>query len=84
MTQPYFIGALCTPMHEDETLHEEGLEIHLYDQWSNGIQGTLVGGTMGFMQMLRDQTYRDLIRRSVEIASGKLEVLVGVERGTRR
>ena len=78
MADPYFIGALCTPMDEQENLHDEGLEIHLFDQWNSGIQGTLIGGTMGFMQMLRDQTYRDLIRRAVEIASGKIELLVGV------
>jgi len=30
------------------------------------------------MQMLSDQTYRDLIRRSVELAGGRVELLVGV------
>jgi len=24
--QPYFITAIATPLHEDDTLHEEGLE----------------------------------------------------------
>ena len=77
MSQPYFITAIGTPLTEDEELHQEGLEIQLADQWSAGINGILVAGTMGAMQLLTDQTYRRLVEHSVDLSKGKGEVLVG-------
>ena len=74
----YFINAICTPLTEDESLHSEGLAAHLADQWEHGIEGVLVGGTMGMMQLLRDSTYRELVQQAVELSAGKGEVLVGV------
>jgi len=74
----YFINAICTPLTEDESLHSEGLAAHLADQWEHGIEGVLVGGTMGMMQLLRDSTYRELVQQAVEMSAGKGEVLVGV------
>jgi 4-hydroxy-tetrahydrodipicolinate synthase len=72
------ISALCTPLKNDESLHFEGLAAHLDDQWRAGISGVLVGGSMGLMQLLDDDTYRELVRRSVEFARGKGEIFVGV------
>jgi len=77
MSQPYFITAIGTPLTEDEGLHEDGLEIQLADQWNHGINGILVAGTMGAMQLLRHEIYRRLIERSVALSAGKGEVLVG-------
>jgi 4-hydroxy-tetrahydrodipicolinate synthase len=74
----YLITAIGTPLESDERLHEPGLEQHLEDQWSAGINGVLVAGSMGLMQMLRDETYLKLVRRSVEISRGRGEILVGV------
>ena len=78
MGKPYFITAIGTPLTEDEELHQEGLALELTDQWSAGIDGLLVAGTMGAMQLLADQTYRQLIERSVELSKGRGEILVGV------
>jgi len=72
-----FITAIGTPLTEQDVLHEEGLNIELEDQWGNGIDGILVGGTMGAMQLLTDETYHRLARRAVEITAGRGEVLVG-------
>ena len=77
MDQPYFITAIGTPLTEEEELHEQGLEIHLAEQWSAGINGILVAGSMGAMQLLTDQTYRRLVERSVELSKGRGEVIVG-------
>ena len=71
------ISAIGTPLAADESLHEEGLAAHLDDQWSSGIDGVLVAGTMGALQLLRDETYRALARRAVELTAGAGEVLVG-------
>jgi 4-hydroxy-tetrahydrodipicolinate synthase len=72
------ISALCTPLNDDGSLHVDGLAAHLDDQWRHGIAGVLVAGTMGLMQLLDDETYRELVRRSVQLSRGRGEVLVGV------
>ena len=77
MAMAYFITAIGTPLTKDEKLHEEGLRAQLEDQWNSGIDGILVAGTMGAMQLLSDQTYRTLVERSVELSAGKGEVMVG-------
>lgn len=74
----YLITAIGTPLDAAEELHVEGLERHLHDQWSSGIDGILVAGSMGLMQMHRDQTYHDLIKHSVDFSGGRGEVMVGV------
>ena len=72
-----FIAAIGTPLDANEDLHEEGLERLLDRQWSAGIQGVLVAGTMGVMQLLRDDTYRALVERCVVLSNGRGEMLVG-------
>lgn len=77
-TRARLIGALGTPLDEQENLHVEGLARHLDEQQSNGIGGVFVAGTMGCLPLLRDSTYCDLVRRSVEWCTGRGEILVGV------
>jgi 4-hydroxy-tetrahydrodipicolinate synthase len=74
---PYFISALCTPLTVTDGLHEAGLEAHLNDQWINGIHGVLVAGTMGLLQLLTDEVYKQLCRRSIEISRGRGEIMIG-------
>ena len=69
--------ALGTPLGPEERLHVEGLEKHLDDQAQAGVKGILVAGTMGMMQLLRDPTYAELARKSVDFWAGKGEILVG-------
>jgi 4-hydroxy-tetrahydrodipicolinate synthase len=78
MTSSYFIAALGTPLDAEENLHRDGLRAHLADQQANEIDGVLVGGTMGMMQLLRDSTYHDLVQLSSELYAGKGELFVGV------
>jgi 4-hydroxy-tetrahydrodipicolinate synthase len=77
MNPPHIISALGTPLTESESLHTDGLAAHLADQWDHGIGGVLVAGTMGLMQLLSDQTYHDLVRRSVELSVSRGEVMIG-------
>jgi 4-hydroxy-tetrahydrodipicolinate synthase len=76
-TSPYFISAICTPLTESDELHEEGLSAHIGEQCEAGISGLLVAGTMGLMQLLSDQTYQNLCRRSIEINRGRTELMIG-------
>lgn len=78
INRPYFVSAIGTPLTEDEHLHEEGLQKELADHWNHGIDGVLVAGSMGAMQLLTDRTYRALIERAVYHSTGRGEVLVGV------
>lgn len=75
---PYLITAIGTPLDAQENLHAQGLEQHLSDQAQAGIDGILVAGSMGLMQMLRDDTYQALVERASELWRGKGELLVGV------
>jgi 4-hydroxy-tetrahydrodipicolinate synthase len=77
MTGGYFISAICTLLDKDDQLHIEGLHAHLDAQWSAGINGVLVGGTMGLMQLLSEQTYQQLCIRSIELTKARGEVLIG-------
>ncbi len=72
------IAAIGTPLTDDESLHLEGLEAHLAEQWRGGMTGVLVGGTMGAMQMLTDATYRSLVDHAIQFSRGKGEVMIGV------
>ena len=71
------IAAIGTPLDSVEALHRTGLEAHLHDQWDAGMDGVLVGGTMGLLQLLTDATYRDLVEASVEVTAGRGQLLVG-------
>lgn len=73
-----FISAILTPLKPDDSLHNEGLQRHLDEQWKAGIHGIFVAGTMGLMPLLAERTYRDLVSSSVKFTAGRGEVLVGV------
>jgi len=78
MPSPYLTNAICTPLTENESLHKEGLEAHLDAQWKMGAKGILIGGSMGQMQCLKNDTYNDLIREGLAMSRGQGERLVGV------
>ena len=70
--------AVLTPLHNDDLLHVQGLEAHLEDQWQAGIDGILVAGSMGEMQLLTDETYRQLVEHAIRVSGGRGEIMVGV------
>ena len=72
------IAAVGTPLTSDESLHLAGLDAHLDDQWCHGMTSCLIGGTMGTLQLLTEQTYRDLVTHGVRLAARRGEVLIGV------
>jgi 4-hydroxy-tetrahydrodipicolinate synthase len=76
--KPYLCSAIGTPLDAAEHLDEQGLHAHLDDQAQAGIDGILVGGTMGVMPLLTWTTYERLVRTSSQLWESKGEVLVGV------
>jgi 4-hydroxy-tetrahydrodipicolinate synthase len=77
MDKTYLCSAVGTPLTEDDTLHLEGLQLHLEDQQTSGMDGILIAGTMGAMQLLTGSTYESLVRHSSSLWS-QGELLVGV------
>ncbi len=78
MIRPRLISAIGTPLNDEEGLHREGLYAHLDEQSAAEIDGILVAGTMGLMQLLADKTYYDLVSQCAKWWKGKGEILVGV------
>jgi 4-hydroxy-tetrahydrodipicolinate synthase len=78
MARANLISAVGTPLDESESIHAEGLVRLLDLQWKAGINGVLVAGTMGLLQLLRDQTYAELVKHSVDYCKGKGKILIGV------
>lgn len=74
----FVITAILTPLRDDDSLSVEGLEAHLEEQWQAGINGLLVAGSMGLMQLLTNRTYAELIEQAVRISAGRGEIMVGV------
>jgi 4-hydroxy-tetrahydrodipicolinate synthase len=72
-----FTTAIGTPLNDDSSLHREGLAAQLDDQHRAGFDSILAGGTMGTMQALPDETWRQLASACAESASGRFELLVG-------
>jgi 4-hydroxy-tetrahydrodipicolinate synthase len=72
------VSAICTPLDDNGRLHAEGLRLHLEDQWEAGIDGVLIGGTMGLLQLLADGTWHALVQQGVAASRGRGDVLVGV------
>ena len=77
MNTARFLVRLVLPLTKEEELDQGALEAHLADQWKHGIGGILVAGTMGHMQLLRDQTYRQLAMKSIEFSKNAGEIMVG-------
>lgn len=78
MITPRLIHAVCTPLTETEGLHRAGLEAHLEAVWQSGAAGILIGGTMGLMQLHREETYAELVKQGVALSKGRGEILVGI------
>ena len=51
------ITALGTPLDENEDLHEEGMRLQIRMQLEAGVDGLLTLGSMGSMQLLKDETF---------------------------
>lgn len=70
------ISAIGTPLTSDDQLDATGLETHLNAQWEAGIDGVLVAGTMGLMQLLPDRTWQ-LLAETASSLTRRGEVFIG-------
>lgn len=75
---PCMIAAIPTPLQTNDQLCHDGLVQHLNAVWDAGMDGVLIGGSMGLMQMLTDATWHDLLQQGSDLSQGRGEVLLGV------
>ncbi len=71
------VTALGTPLDAREDLHEEGMRRQIRMQLEAGVDALLVMGTMGSMQLLKDDTVRQAIEVTMDEVSERIPVIVG-------
>ena len=69
---------MVTPLVDNEHLDVEGLERLVEHILSGGVHGLFLLGTTGEAPDLRYDVRRELVRRTCELVSGRVPVLVGV------
>ena len=71
------VTALGTPLDARENLHEEGMRRQIRMQLEAGVDALLVMGSMGSMQLLKDDTFRQTIEVTMDEAGGRIPVILG-------
>ena len=72
------VPPMVTPLVDNEHLDVEGLERLVVHILSGGVHGLFLLGTTGEAPDLRYDVRRELVRRTCELVSGRVPVLVGV------
>ncbi|HUR11730.1 MAG TPA: dihydrodipicolinate synthase family protein [Flavitalea sp.] len=78
------IPALTTKFTSDDQLDLPGFEKNLEAQMDAGVDGIILGGTLGEASVLSTQEKEKLVRRTVAIAGNKLPVILNIAEGSTR
>jgi len=79
------VTALGTPLDSSENLHVEGMRKQVQAQIQAGVDALLVLGSMGAMQLLKDEVFREALEITIEESGGQIPVIVGCgDTGTER
>lgn len=70
--------AITTQFHEDQSLDLDGTAKHVEALIASGISGLVVCGSLGENQSMSADEKRQVVRRAVEVAGGRIPVLSGV------
>lgn len=71
------VTALGTPLDEKENLHEEGMRLQVEMQLRSGVNAFLVLGSMGAMQLLKDETFQRTLAVTIDAVDSRVPVIVG-------
>jgi 4-hydroxy-tetrahydrodipicolinate synthase len=71
------ITALGTPLNSREDLHEEGMRQQIRMQLRAGVNGLLVAGSMGAMQLLKDETFTQAVAVAADEVHGQVPLIAG-------
>lgn len=80
MNSPVFTGsgvALITPMQEDGSVNYKKLGELIEFQISNSTDALIICGTTGESKTLENEEHENVIKYSVEAASGRVPVIAG-------
>jgi 4-hydroxy-tetrahydrodipicolinate synthase len=72
------IPAMVTPLHEDETVHEEHLRRLVDYLIRSGVHGIFVNGSMGMFNHLDDDQQERAIAICVDQVAGRVPLMAGV------
>jgi 4-hydroxy-tetrahydrodipicolinate synthase len=76
--------ALLTPFHSDDSLDLGMFERNLEAQLEAGVDGLIVGGSLGEASTLASEEKRELVTRAVAKAAGRVPVVMNIAESTTR
>jgi 4-hydroxy-tetrahydrodipicolinate synthase len=71
------VPPVVTPLHADESLNEEGLEVQLERLLAGGVHGIFFLGTTGEQPALRDSVRVQAVRAAKRVVAGRVPLIVG-------
>ena len=70
--------AVTTKFSDDDTLDLVNFEINIKAQLDAGVNGIILGGTLGEASTLTAEEKKILIEKTVEIVQGKVPVIINI------
>lgn len=74
--------AVTTKFTDNDTLDLINFEVNIHAQLEAGVNGIILGGTLGEASTLTDDEKRILVRKAVEIVNGKVPVIINIAEQT--
>src|SRR3954470_762229 len=74
--------AVTTKFKKDYSLDFKAFELNLDEQISAGVDGIIIGGTLGESSVLSNQEKNDLLRFAIEKIKGKIPVILNIAEGS--
>jgi len=69
--------ALITPFNEDLSIDYKSLRLLIEDQIKNGVSAVVILGTTGETPVIDEEERKKLVDESVEIANGRIKIIIG-------
>src|SRR5688500_15459195 len=76
--------ALTTKFTADDQLDLPLFETNLKEQIDAGVDGIILGGSLGEASVLTEQEKEKLVRRSVQVIAGRIPVVLNIAEGATR
>jgi 4-hydroxy-tetrahydrodipicolinate synthase len=74
--------AVTTKFTDEDTLDLINFEVNINAQLEAGVNGIILGGTLGEASTLTDDEKRIIVRKAVEIVKGKVPVIINIAEQT--
>lgn len=74
--------AVTTKFTDNDTLDLVNFEVNIKAQLNAGVNGIILGGTLGEASTLTDNEKRVIVRKAVEIVNGKVPVIMNIAEQT--